>query len=234
MKKIKTFFKPVVTLLAIALTFTACSDDDDDQPTPVENQSALAVVHASPGSAELILKADGTKAHQSALTFGTIIPYSAIISKAYEFSITKKDADPVLLKSKLELKANKNYSLYIADLPEKVAFVLTEDNLAAPAADKANVRFINLSPDAGALDLGINGVATNLFNKTAFKESTSFAAVTPGAELTFEIKENTKTEVLAKLEKVKIEKGKIYTIWANGLKSAADNTKLAVKLITNK
>ena len=232
MKKFKHFLKPAAALFAIALTITACSDDKNDLPAPSE--AALTVVHASPGSPELTLKINGTKANARALTFGTAFPYSAIIANTYEFSITKKDSSRVMVKSNLELKANKYYSLYIADIPTKPVFVLTEDNLTAPAADKANVRFVNLSPDAGALDLGITGVATNVFTKTAFKESTAFTGVTPGAELTFEIKENTKTEVIAKVEKVKIEKGKIYTIWAKGLKAAADSTKLAVKVITNK
>jgi hypothetical protein len=111
---------------------------------------------------------------------------------------------------------------------------LVEDDLTAPAADKANVRFVNMSPDAGNLDLAITGQTTPLFAKTAFKGATKFVAVAPGAELNFQINENTKTDVLAKVEKIKIEKGKIYTIWAKGLKAATDSTKLALGVITNK
>jgi hypothetical protein len=148
--------------------------------------------------------------------------------------VTKKDSTRILAKSTLLLTNGKAYSLFIADVPSKAAFTLVEDDLTSPAADKANLRFINMSPDAGNLDLAVTGQAAPLFTKTLFKGVTAFSAITPGSEINFEIRENAKTEVLAKIEKVKIEKGKIYTIWAKGLKAANDTTKLSLAVITNK
>ncbi|MBE9586241.1 DUF4397 domain-containing protein [Mucilaginibacter sp. JRF] len=226
------FLKPAVGLLGIALMFTACSDDDNVSPAP--GVANLAVVHAAPGSPELSLSVNGTKSNIKKLTFGTFIGYANINEGNAEFSITKKDSTKVLTKSTAALKSGKYYSLIIADVPAKTAFTLVEDDLTAPAADKAKVRFVNLSPDGGSLDLSITGQTTPLYTKTAFKAATAFTAVTPGAELNFEIRENTKPEVLAKIEKVKIEKGKIYTIWAKGLKAATDSTKLSLGVITNK
>jgi hypothetical protein len=235
MKKLKHFpsffLKPALGLLAIAVAFTACSDDKD-APTPPA--SALAIVHAAPGSPALDFKINGTKANGTNLTFGTFLSYGAIVSKTYEMGVTKKDSTRVLTKSDLELKNNKAYTVFVTGVPATPSLVLIEDDLSAPATDKAKLRFVNLSPDGGNLNLGVTGQATPLFTNTAFKAATAFSSVDPAAALTLEIKENTKPEVLATLANVKIEKGKIYTIWAKGLKAATDSTKLALKVITNK
>ncbi|WP_162276894.1 DUF4397 domain-containing protein [Mucilaginibacter pedocola] len=225
-------FKPAAGLLAIAMLFTACTKDNNAVVTP--GAAALSVIHAAPGTPELHLKVNGTKSDLKALTFGTASPYGKIQEENLEFSITKKDSSRIITRSTLPLRNGKNYSLFIADIPARAAFTLIEDDLSAPATDKAKVRFVNMSPNSGNLDLVLTGQTAPVTTNTAFKAGTAFASVTPGAELNFEIRENTKTEVLAKIEKVKIEKGKIYTIWARGLKAAADSTKLSLAVITNK
>lgn len=236
MKNFKTIsgaiIKPVFGLLAIALTVTSCSKDNDNGTSP--GVATLAIVHAAPGTPELNLAIGGVKTNLKGLTFGTFINYANINEGLSEFGVTKKDSTRILTKSSLALKNGKAYSLFITDVPAKTAFALVEDDLTAPVTDKANLRFVNMSPDAGSLDLAITGQATALTTNTVFKGATAFTAVTPGTEVNFEIRANTKPDVLAKIEKVKIEKGKIYTIWAKGLKAATDTTKLSLKLITNK
>jgi hypothetical protein len=227
-----TFFKPAAALLALVLTFTACNKDNGNTPEP--GVAGLAIVHAAPGSPELSFKVNGTKSNLKALTFGTSINYGSIIVGTYTLTVTKKDSTKVLATSSSSFKYGKSYSLFIADVPTKTSLTLIEDDLTAPAADKANVRFVNMSPDGSSLDLSIAGQPAPLFTKTPFKAATAFIAVTPGSEVNFQISENTKTDVLAKIEKIKIEKGKIYTIWAKGLKAATDSTKLSLAVITNK
>lgn len=226
-----TFLKPALGLFLIALTGISCSKDDDIREP---GNAGLAVIHAAPGTPELSLKINGVKTTTKALTFGVFNPYGTLQEGNYEFSVTKKDSAKILTKSVLTLKNGKAYSLFVADVPAKAVFTLVEDDLTAPVADKANLRFINMSPDAGILDLAVTGQTAPLFTKTPFKNATAFTAIVPGTEVNFEIRENGKTEVLAKIEKVKIEKGKIYTIWAKGLKAATDNTKLSMAVITNK
>lgn len=227
-----SILKPVAGLLAVVLSITACSKNNDNTPAP--GVSGLAIVHAAPGSPELSFKINGNKSNIKALTYGTFINYGNIIEGTYALTITKKDSARVLATSSSTFKNGKIYSLFIDDVPNKTGFTLIEDDLTAPAADKANVRFVNMSADGGNLDLAITGQVTPLFTKTAFKSATAFTAVVPGTEINFQINENTKANVLAKIEKIKIEKGKIYTIWAKGLKAATDSTKLSLGVITNK
>jgi hypothetical protein len=227
----RSILKPALGLSLIALTAISCSKDDD---VKIPGNSGLAVIHAAPGTPELTFKINGVKSNTKALTFGAFNGYGMLQEGNYEFSVTKKDSTRILTKAAILLKNAKVYSLFIADIPSKPTFTLVEDDLTSPASEKANLRFINMSPDAGSLDLAVTGQTAPLFTKTLFKGATAFSAITPGSELSFEIRENAKTEVLAKIGKVKIEKGKIYTIWAKGLKAATDTTKLSLAVITNK
>ncbi|MBD1362436.1 DUF4397 domain-containing protein [Mucilaginibacter sp. ZT4R22] len=217
-------------LLTGVVILSSCTKDDN---TPTVLPAGLAISHVSPGSPEYSFKLNGTKVNIKALTYNTFNTYGALQPGSYEFSITKKDSARVVTKSTVTLKTDQAYSVYIADVPSKATLIVTEDDLSAPATDKAKLRFVNLSPDAGSLDLGITGKAV-VFSKTDFKASTAYTSVDPGAEVGFEIKENAGTTILATLPKVKVEKGKIYTILAKGLKAATDSTKLALGVITNK
>ena len=126
------------------------------------------------------------------------------------------------------------YSAFVVDTLKSTKIVLVEDDLKAPEADKAKVRFINLSPGSTSLDLAVEGNATALFTAKAFKEFTPFTSINPSESYTFQVKEAGSATVKATLPAVKIEKGKIYTIWAKGLSSKTDSTKFGLSVMTNK
>lgn len=220
-------------LLLAGVIFTACKKDSDNPPV-VAKPSKLSVVHASPGGPEFSFLIDNVNATPKAFTYNTALDYQDVKAGDKQLSIVKKGTTDVIVKSPFTLKSEKSYTAFITEKAPKASFVLVEDDLSAPAADKAKVRFANLSPDAPAVDLLVAGKPDAGLTKKAFKETSAFVNITPAAEVKFEIVENGKTAVLATLDKVKIEKGKIYTIWVKGLKDAADDTKLGLAVMTNK
>lgn len=223
------------SLLALTtLIFAACSKDKST-PQPDIQIGKIALLISSPGAPELTFRINGQAAKtEKPLTYNTVIGYGNIKAAATEFSFTKKDGTEVLAKITGTIKPSSGYTLMVGDKSPKTALVLVEDDFSAPAAEKAKVRFANLSPDAAVLDLYVGGKTDAGLSKKAFKDVSGFINVDPGAELKLEIKENGKTDVLATLDKVKVEKGKIYTIWANGIKGASDATKLGISVMTNK
>ncbi|WP_316848503.1 DUF4397 domain-containing protein [Pedobacter psychrodurus] len=233
-KNLNGLIKTGATLILSAIMFTACKKDGPVLPPAVQN-GKLAVLVSSPGAAELSLLINGAKATTAKpLTYNTTMDYSDFKSGAVEFGVTKKDATEVLAKITGTIKANTNYTLFLTDKSPKATVILSEDDLSAPATDKAKIRFVNLSPDATLLDLYLAGKTETGISKKAFKDVSGFINVDAAAEAKFEIKENGKTDVLATLEKVKIEKGKIYTIYAKGLKDATDVSKLGIDVMINK
>lgn len=218
-------------LLLTSLFLVSCKKDKDGGTT----QSAkVNLMISSPGATELSLFVNGTKSVTPALNYNSVVSNLSVSPGAVEFSFKKKDVTEVLDKVTATVKAKGNYTLIFADKSPKTAVIFVEDDLSSPTTDKAKIRFANLSPDAPALDLYVVGKTDAVVTNKTFKQISTFVNVDPGA-LGFQIKENGKTEVLATLTKFTIEKGKIYTIWARGLKdpAAADAVKLGVEAMTN-
>lgn len=237
MKTVNNFpfsLKSALSVMLLATAFTACKKDKNDDP-PVNKTAKVSVIHAAPGSPELFGYLNNVDTKNKTLTYGTALDYVALAAGKSEYSVKKKDVADPLVKGTIDLTADKSYSLFVVDIPTKLGLAIFEDNLTAPAADKARLRFINVSPDAGSLDLAITGTSTPLLANQAFKTGSAFTDVTPGDALNFEIRTNGQAAALATLANVKIEKGKIYTIWVKGLKTTADDaSKLGLAIFTNK
>lgn len=239
MKTMTNYFSPIAKTLVCALTltsiFSSCKKDKDGIYPPMIKPAGLTLVHAAPGVAELDFYVDKDKVNSVSFAYNTAISYLTIPKPGKkELSVTKKGAADILVKLPVEFKEDKGYSAFVTDKTASTV-VFVEDDLTAPAADKAKIRFLNLSPDAGILDLAITGKTDALVAKKDFKEFSPFIATEPGAEVNFEIRTNGTTTVLATLPKVKIEKGKIYTIWAKGLKVAPkDEVALSLGVMANR
>ena len=67
-----------------------------------------------------------------------------------------------------------------------------------------------------------------------FKDYSDAIVIDAGDKVTFLIREHDTAKLVAMLSDVKIEEGKIYTIYVNGLKSAKDETKLGVSIYIHK
>lgn len=226
--KIKTLF----AMAALSVAMVSCSKDFDNiTPQPI---SGLSVYHASPTTEKLDLYVGSAKAHESDFAFGNKIEYLNVYSGERQVTIRKKGTEPVLLTEKLTFEPQVGYSLFIADNLANVKFVMLKDDLTKPATGKARVRFVNVSPDGGALNLGIEGKNTDLFTNKLFKEYSTFEDIDAAERVTFNVKNTEGGAVATKIQDVKIESGKIYTVWVKGLKAATDDTKIGVLVSEHK
>lgn len=221
---IKSISKAFLAVFAVSAILVACKKDT---PAP-QKIAGLYVVNAFADTLSLDFIIDNTKINTKPFKYNVkSTGYLNLYPGTMTIGIAKKGVNKIIAKNDYTLAESKGYSMFIIDTlnTNTKKFLLIEDDLSAPEADKAKVRFINLSKDAPALNLGIEGQTTDLFTNKAFYEHTAFTSITPGASVTFNIKEN--TTVKTTLPNVKIEKGKIYTIYAKGLASATiDSLKL--------
>src|SRR5690606_6283810 len=122
-------------------------------------------------------------------------------------------------------------SLYIVNKAADPEYLLINDKLSNPATGKAKVRFLNLAPDATALDLVIEDETTKFENK-AFKAYTDFADITENTTATLKlINRANGNAVVATLDDVELKSGGIYTIWAKGLLTTTETAQeIAIKV----
>lgn len=229
LKTLSTSSKIIFAIFALALFVSACKKDTQNTEITV---AGLGFVHASPGTGALDFIVDGQKVNGKTFTYTNDLGYFGAYPGSRLFGVTKKDSVRYLTTANVNLQSGVFYSAFIIDVLPTPKILLVQDDLKAPDAEKAKVRFINLSPDAPALDLAINGQSTTLFNGKAFKDVSPFISIDPSENYTFEIREG--ASVTATLPATKIEKGKIYTLWAKGLKSTTDSTKFGLSILSNK
>ena len=222
----------LLTALVITLGLSSCMKDDFEN-TPI-SISGLSLVQASPTTEKLDVYIDNTRASIDDFVFGNKMDYLRAYSGDRTVTVTKKGLTTRLTSDVVKLVPDSAYTVFVVDKFEAIDLLTLRDDLATPAAGKAKIRFVNLSPDGGALNLAINGVATDLVDNKAFKEFSAFLPVDAAEKVTFNLKNKTTGIVEATITDAKIEDGKIYTIYAKGLKANADDTKFGAAIFTHK
>ncbi len=231
----------MVCLLAVSLS--ACVRDNyyegygnnnsiNNNPNANSQPPAyLSVIDASPTSPTLDYYLN-TSHVASNLTYGHTIDYFAAYTGLRTSTFYTTGTTTIFKSDTMTLKANNYYSLYLANLPSKPDFLLLTDTLSQPATNTASIRFVDLSTDAPAVDLGIKGGALITANKS-YKGYSSFIPVTGNTTYTFEVRQAGTSTVLVSLSNITLSSGAIYTVWLHGLAAATDQTRLTLDIRTN-
>jgi len=146
----------------------------------------------------------------------------------YQF---KKAGSPVVLFSiPLTLKDSSTTSIYVYGVPAS-GTITTNDLLFKYSAfpDTTQIRFINLSPDAGNLDVSVGDTLS--FKSQAFKSSTSFG-FTRGGKKDVKIYQSGSSIPLADTS-LTFQPGSIYTLFSKGVIGGKGNAAFGVGLVIN-
>jgi hypothetical protein len=139
-----------------------------------------------------------------------------------------------ILSDTMTLRQNVYYTLFLANTAAHPQALLLTDTLKQPASGDATVRFVNLSPDAGAVDLQVKGTSTTTIANKSFTGHSGFVSVSAGGSFSLQVNSAGTSTALASLSNVNLVNGGVYTIWLFGLKNSstpADN--LAIGMMAN-
>lgn len=210
-----TISKTFVAAIAVSVVLSACSKKYDNME-PVQ-LAALTIVHAGPDNKELDLYFGGDRVNKDPFKYGVKYGYLGAYPGNSSLSITERGKTTFLLTKNELYKSGQFYSTFLVDTGSKRAFFTVNDKLDSLVVnEKAKIRFINLSPDASALDLTVAGAATEIASNKAFKQFSVFTDIEPGDNVALEVKDFATKAVKTTLTGLKLEKGKFYTIWARG------------------
>jgi len=230
MKKcLRLFFAPG----AILLLFSSCFKDHNNYVNPPV--AYLAFVQASTDEPPLnfYLNADlvnNLSAIQYGNSFGYINAYTGLRTANFDNAFTGAQ----ILSDTMTLRQNTNYTLFLANTAAHPQTLLLTDTLNQPTQGNATVRFVNLSPDAGAVDLQIKSTNTTTIANKTFTGHSGFVSVTGGVGYNLQVNATGTSTALASLGNVNLVNGGVYTIWLYGLKNSttsADN--LAIGMMPN-
>ncbi|MDB5122952.1 MAG: hypothetical protein JWP94_1081 [Mucilaginibacter sp.] len=234
MKNYKNMSKALLSIIGIIglLSFSSCLKNNDSQyySPPA---ALLTFIQASPDQPPLDFSLDNNHINYWPLAFGDNIDYFRAFTGKRNANFYNHGTGNVILSDTIHLTQNNTYSLFLVNTPAHPQILLLTDSLIKPPTGSAGIRFVNLSPDAPAVDLAITGGAVLVANK-GFKGYSSFANIGGNASYSLEVRQAGTTTVLATLPNVTLNNGFVYTIWLRGLAASTNNTdQLGISVLAN-
>lgn len=203
----------VLALLSVATFFVqSCSKDE----VPVQEYAFLNITNTSPTLSTFNIYIDQTRINtQGAVDFGGNSGYMPLIPGTHSIKFTTASSTESLITKSINFEVNSVSSLFLIDRGTNMDFLTIKDELGSLNSTKAFVRFINLSPDAPALNLAVKDGQVIISDKT-YKTTSAFIEVEPKSYV-LEIKDKATSATKATLESFEFKAGKSYTVIATGL-----------------
>ena len=227
----KSLFRiALVCLMPVALSSCSKNSDNYNYSPPA---ALVTIVQASPDEPVLDVYLDNNKVSAGALGYGNTIDYFRAYARLRQVNFYVTGTMTKVFSDTVTISPDKFYSLFLANKASSPELVKLVDTLNQPAAGKASIRFVNLSPDAQAVDLVIKNGATVVSNKT-YKGHSSFVPITGGTTYTLEVHRAGTATVLATLPTTTLRTGFIYTVWLQGLATPTNSGDgLTAQIMTN-
>ena len=222
----------LMSLAVVTLLVTSCDKDDDDD----SSKSKVMVVHASPNAPNVDVRINNSVALTN-VAYPTNSNYTELNSGSNNIKVSPATTTTYVIDATVNLEANKNYSVFAIDSVSKIKAAVVSDDLAAPAAGKAHVRFFHFSPNAPAVDIAVTGgpvlFPNRIFNDQATNSTQANFTPVDAGTYNLEVRPaGTNTVVLA-LPNITLTAGKIYTVFAKGFLGGAGAEALGAQIIVN-
>jgi hypothetical protein len=181
------------------------------------SDACLRFVHAGTDASPLdIYLSDAQLAH--GLAFGTATEYVAAPSGAdrgVRVVPTDAQAEEALIDTSLDFEPGQAYEILVTGEGDDLELTVTGTDLRPLAAGQARLRLIHASPDAGAIDLGIEGQQENLFDGVDFRDATHYLVLDAG-EYVLQVRPGGDDMTVALQSKTTLEEGITYDLLALG------------------
>ncbi len=222
--------KSLGLMVSSLLILTSCLPDLDSPDLPPA--AYVSIYQGAPAAPGIQVSANSNLVNNFPLEYSQWLAYSAFYPGKRDFRFSAYNSATSLLEKEFELKADTVYSVFLVEVAEELDAVLAEDAWAEPKADKAQIRLVNLSPDAGTVSMEMSGVSTPIFTGSTFKAITDFEEINIGTTV-LTIKA-TDGENLISTGTLELKGNRVYTLILRGLREEPTGTKkLDLQLITN-
>jgi len=203
-----------IAFIAAASFFSSCKKNNDDDTTNASLNANVKVVNAADGSQSQDFYLDNVKLDASAVAYAQGSNYFSEKQGSHTAKFTNSGSTTANVSFNVSLQADSNYTIYYTLNGSTSASVVTTDNLTAPAANMAKVRFINLSNAFTAnVDFGLSATS-KLITNLAARVVSAYSQVAAGT--TFYLYSAGSVTTMLTIPATTIQAGKIYTIYVSG------------------
>ena len=213
--KNKSLFKGLFAgfaILALTTGLTSCKKNDVDESGSVN----LKVINASPSSSPQGFFLANSTVIQGGLAYGDASDYVVTNSGSnLEAQFRNEGSSSPYAAGNFDFSKGNYYSIFLAGEGQTARIKVYEDDMAAPAAGQAKVRFIHLS-DAAPANVDIRrGSGENLVVNLGHDNASNYVSVAPGI-LSMDVYASGQTTSLGNFNLTAFLADKIYTVYISG------------------
>src|SRR6185437_3675168 len=214
----------------LPLLFSSCLKDNNNYYNPPVGY--LNVVQASSDEPALNFYLNNNLANIRPFQLGDFTCYFRAYTGTRTANFDNAFTMGQVLSDTVHINQNQYYSLFLANTSAHPQYLWLTDTIKQPASGQAGIRFINLSPDAGAVDFSLQGANTSIDNRS-FLGHSGFVPVAAGS-YTIQVKKAGTNTVLASMNAANLFAGGVYTVWLQGLSAGTSaSDKLGVTIMKN-
>ena len=207
----------MAVLVVAGMAFVMASCDMDTDPAPYLPTAYVTLYNASPDSPNLGIVVDGRQINSNPFEYADNTGYLRFYTGNRTIRFSPFGASNIVADTTLTLKDQYGYSLFVAGQYNHVEVVVLQDTADAPAAGKALIRIVNLSPDAAPVSLREKDASTGLTGNLSFKEASAFIEVDAKTQ-DFEIV-SAGSEATLHLKDIRLTEGSFQTIVVRGYRT---------------
>lgn len=214
-------------MFSIVAGFTACKKSDS---TPAS--ASVMFVNAATGTSSVSVSANGTVA-ASNIGFTNNSPYAHVAAGTNVniiFSVNGSGISTPLVSGTKTLATNTHYSVFAGGLFTDPSLVVVTDDLTAPSAGMAKIRFVNLTSDN--INASCFVADTKLDSNITYTHYSPFIEVSPIVDKITMLDPANPTNSVQLVSQT-LNAGKIYTIILTGSATGTGASALSLTMINN-
>jgi len=220
---------PVLLFVSVLAAFTSCKKDSVAEEQPA--YSYVMAVNAAASTANSTINVTVGTQEMPDIAFGSTSPYTPVSAGDNAIVV---DYSGNAESNNINLEKGKAYSVFAVDDAAGIRPVAVEDNLPGTAAGITNIRFLQFSSDAPAMDIVIGG-NTVFANRSYNDQSTdpslaAFTTIVPGT-YDIEVRDPATSAVLYTFYSVAIGDGKTYNMIAKGSVNGTNDQGFGLTLV---
>src|SRR5215213_8734815 len=181
------------------------------------SDACVRLVHAAPDAPPVDVYLNDAEIAQN-LEFGTATEYVTAPSGAgrgVRVAATGTPVDEAVIDTSLDFDPGQAYEILVTGTGDDLEATITGTDLRPLAQGQARLRVINASPDAGPIDIGVQGSEDNLFEGVDFRDATDYIVLDAG-DYALEVRPGGEDMTVALESDATFEEGVTYDLIALG------------------
>lgn len=194
------------------LLFSSCKNSIT--PEPSLGNARILLVNSAASSSAINLYWTGNKLNPVPLVYGNTTGYRNITSGVRDVQVKANSSNTLLAAKTIHLVQDSSYSFFVYESNKTTTTVIAEDDLSVPSFGNAKIKFANMSSGLSSADLSISK-GPDIASSVSFGTIGSYTELKAGT-YDFVLRVHGSTATLLSLPNIRLDNGKIYTIWSIG------------------